>query len=258
MVTLRRRFFFGLVCAGIFGATTRSFAETSISLSLAKPGPTTIPAGVDVTVEVRATFDTRLSAVSFTLAASGSVETCMAGRSASPTTPAGLTYVSPVSQIPFDGQLPHDLVAAPLTEVLFDGDFDGAPGGATDGLPPGVGMLIEEITIRARGVGPLSLSLTKVTAAHTTKPPGGSLFDVMSVGAGVLALTVVPGPGDVNGDGLLTNVDVAAVPSCMLGPGAGSPGAPCDVFDVDAEGADGDVDLKDMAVFMRMFTTRCP
>lgn len=62
----------------------------------------------------------------------------------------------------------------------------------------------------------------------------------------------------MNGDGLLTSVDYAAVPACLLGPGGGTSGSSCDVFDVDAEGADGDVDLKDMATFMRLFTTRCP
>ena len=173
MITLRRCVFHGLV--GLLGATTSLFADTSISLSLAKQGSNTIPAGVDVTVEVRATFDTRLAAVSFTLAASGAVETCMAARSA-----AGLTYVSLTSQSPFDDNLPHDLTAASLTGVLFDGDFDDAPGGATDGLAPGVGVLVEEITIRARGVGSLNLSLSNVRAAHTTRPPGG-LFSMSRV-----------------------------------------------------------------------------
>ncbi len=221
-----------------------SLADTSVSLSLANPGPSTITAGRPVTIEVRGTFDVRLSGVAFALGASGGVSAEMIDRAST------LAYAPVSTPDPTADDLPHNLTATPKLEVLFDNDFDAAAGGATDGLAAGPGVLIETFTIRASGVGTLNLSLSNVTAVHTTGPPTGALFDVMSVGIGALSLTVVPGAGDIDGDGFITLADYAQLPACLKGPNVGPPPGMCSLFDAEP---DNDVDMRDVAAFQWAF-----
>ncbi|MCK4660838.1 MAG: hypothetical protein KAV82_15065 [Phycisphaerae bacterium] len=237
----------GLLVCAVCGTT---LASSSISFSLVNPGSDTVRSGTEVTLEVRATFDTRLSAVAFDLSASGEVSLTMVGRSLDPTGASGLTYVSMTSQDPFESNLPHDLIVSPITEVAYDNDFDAAPGGASDGLAPGSNVLLEGITVQPTGGGTVTVSLSNVVAAHTTGPPDGALFDIASIGAGSVVLTVAL-PGDFNGDGDVDLTDFAQFGACMTGPD-NDPVAPgCDMFDFDW---DDDVDTDDFGGFQVAFT----
>lgn len=233
------------------GGSAASLGETNLSLSLANPGSNTVKSGAKVTIEIRATSNTRLSAASFKLSATGAVNLKLIDRSAKPTEPNGLTYVSRTSQVPFEDDLPVNLRTASSLEVLYDSDFGAAPGSATDGVPPGNGVVIERITLRPRGLGSILLRLTEVSAVHATASPSGSLFDVSSVGAGVIPFTVIGGgPGDFTGDGFITLTDHAQLPACITGPDRGPVSAGCQVFKFDG---DDDVDLNDIAEYMTEF-----
>lgn len=237
--------------AAVCCASVASYAETNLSLSLVNPGSNTIKSGAKIAIEVQGTFNTRLSAASFLLAADGTVELKLLDRSAKPTEANGLTYVSHSSQNPFDDDLPLSLRSSPSREVLYDRDPGPAPGSASDGLPPGNGVLIERITLRPRGLGTVFLRLTEVAAAHTTTAPSGTLFDVAAIGSGVIEFTVIGGgPGDATGDGFITLADHATLPGCITGPDGGPSTKACAVFGFDE---DTDVDMRDVAEYQSEF-----
>ncbi|MCK4661035.1 MAG: hypothetical protein KAV82_16060 [Phycisphaerae bacterium] len=238
----------GAVVCALCGTAPAS----SISFSLANPGSDTVQSGTEVTLRVEATFDTRLSAVAFALSASGDTALTLVDRSLNPTGANGLTYVSLTWQEPFEENLPHDLIASSITEVAVDNEFDMAPGGASDGLPPGSGVLLEEITVKPLGVGTVTVLLSNIAAAHTTGPPDGALFDIADIGSGSVVLTVTSPPGDFDGDGDVDLADLANFVGCMTGPDNGPVDPPaCNTFDFDW---DNDVDTDDFGGFQSGFT----
>jgi len=188
------------------------YAQTSITFSLTNPGAGTIPTGSVLTLDVRATFDAPLVVAEFMVAASGDATATLTGRSANPAAPVGLSYISQTSQSPFENGLPHDLTATPIKEVLLDLDFDGQPGGSTDGLPTGSDVLIETLDITVSGTGTLTVSITNPLAAHTQGAPNGQLFDTITIDplAQSVVIQVEPvGPcvcGDIDGSGALVDL----------------------------------------------------
>ena len=231
-----------IMCVGMAACLSQAAVGegSSIAVSLVNPGGSVVLTGTPVTLEVQATFDTRLSAVAFELAATGTPDATMTARGLS----TGLTA------FPLAPDLPHDLKASSLLEVAYDNDFDAAPGGASDGLAPGTGVVIETITLTPTGTGTLNITLSNVRAAHTITSPNGSLFNVTSVGTGTVQLSIA-GPGDADGDGDIDLDDFALFPPCMTGPEAGPVAGGCNVFDFDT---DDDVDLDDFAGFQQAFT----
>jgi len=223
-----------------------ALAEAVISFSLSPAGLTEVPSGAVVTVDVRATFDTRLSAAAFDLRATGSSGATLLSRSANPTAPNGLSYVSILSQDPFDDGLPVSISAGPVKEVLFDNDFSNAPGGATDGLPPGNDVLIEQFTLRLSGAGSATVSISDVSAAHTTGPPAGSLFDIAGIGVPSVTYTVLAPCGDGDDDGDVDLRDWGILQDCFTGDGTPNANPDCDPMQCDA---DDDIDLNDYASF---------
>ncbi|MBI4717902.1 MAG: hypothetical protein HY763_08880 [Planctomycetes bacterium] len=221
-----------------------------ITLSLVNPGSNSVTAGAPVNLEVRGTFDTRLSAVSFRLNATGAGGAMMTDRSLNPTGTNGLTYVSRTSQSPFASGLPHNLKTLALIEAAYDADVGGVPGSVLDGVPAGTDVLIEQITVVPSGSGSVTINLTNVSAAHTTTSPDGTLFDVAGVGVGSLVLTLVAPTGDGDGDHDVDLADYRDLSECLTGPGPGPIGAGCAAFNLDP---DTDIDLRDVAGFQRVF-----
>lgn len=222
----------------------------SVSLSLVNPGSATVELGADVTLEVRATTDTRFSAVSYRLRAAGSAGLLMVGRSANPVAPGGLTYVSPTSQQPFDDDLPHDLIAAPILDVLVDNDFSDAPGGTTDGVGPGSSLLLGTITVRPTGAGSVVISLSDIGAVHTTTSVIGTQFESARVAGGSVRLTILDSrqTGDCDGDGDVDLADFLVFQNAFTGPEVLTAN-PCTDLD-----GDGDTDLADLIAFQAAFT----
>ena len=246
------------VAAGLGGAVAARAA--SITLSLEYDGPATVPAGGIVAVEVRGDFDTRLAAAGFTVMASGGASATVMERSADPTTPGGLTYVSRTSQTPFVSDLPHDLAVAPLAEVLLDMSFDSQPGGPTDGLAPGGDVVVESLQIGVDGAGTVEVSLTGASAAHTylaAEGPVAELFDSVQIdpSAGSITLQVLP-DGDFDDDGDVDLDDYEEFLACLNGPNVTTPPAGCSpeqFVRADLDG-DDDCDLADAAAFAGRFT----
>ena len=164
--------------------------QTAVSVSLVNPGASSVPAGIAFDLEVIATFDRRLTAVSFQLSASGDAGAQITGRSADPDEPNGLTYISITSQDPFEANLPHDFAAGPLLEVLTDMDYDDLPGGDLDGLLPGSDVLIEHVQITPTGSGSLTLTLSDLEAISTQDDPDSVLFDSMVIDQDAVTVTV--------------------------------------------------------------------
>jgi hypothetical protein len=222
----------------------------SISLSLVNPGADIISSGAQMSVEVRATYDVPLVAVQFMLTASGDAEAIVVGRSADPVAPAGLlTYISATSQEPFNDDLSYDLKAASQMEVLLDLEYGDQSGGPMDGMPVGQNLLIETLSIRLTGAGPITLSLAAPSAALTQGTPDGQYFNDahIELGAGTVVVNVRPAPADVDGDGDVDQSDFGYLQRCYTGSDPGSPvGGICVGFDYDA---DGDVDNEDWLVF---------
>ncbi len=245
--------------AAVLGGAVAARAA-SITLSLGYVGPATVPAGAVVTVEVRGDFDTRLAAVSLTVTASGYASATVMERSASPTTPGGLTYLSRTSQTPFVSDLPHDLAVAPLDEVLLDMSFDSQPGGPSDGLAPGGDVLVESFQIGVEGAGTVQVSLAAGSAAHTyltAEGPVAELFDSVEIdpSAGSITLQVLP-DGDFDGDGDVDLGDYEEFFACLNGPNVTTPPPGCSpeqFVQADLDG-DGDCDLADAAAFADRFT----
>ena len=208
--------------------------------------------GSTVTIELRATYDTPLVAAKLVLSASGEPDAVLSARSADPVTPAGLTFISTTSQEPFVSGLPHDLKAAPTTEVLLDLDFDAQPGGPTDGMAPGADLLLETLEVVVSGTGLLTLSLGEVSAAHTDSAPGGQLFDNATVDPQAAAVTIrLPTPGDIDLDGSVDLADFATFALCFGGCDATNPPPGCSPAEFLGSDLDGDgcVDLADFATF---------
>lgn len=232
-------------CLALSSAFAPAFGAT-LSLSLVNPGDGTVYLDEPATLEVRATFDTALSAISFQLAASGVSDTTMIARSLDPVGPNGLTYVSLISQSPFDDNLPWDLKANSLIEVAYDNDFGGVPGGPQDGLTPGSDVLIETITLDLDGQpGLVTVTVEDPRAAETTSDPEGAVFENTSVSAGSVVLQVLQ-RGDADQDYDVDLVDFTNFPGCMTGPDLGPESPACDVFDFDR---DSDVDMEDYRAF---------
>jgi len=233
----------------------------TLTLRPVRTSPLAAPVGGNITLEVRATFDAPLVALQFNVAASGSGAVTVVARSAQPQQPGGLTYLSRLSQIPFQSGLPHNLKTMPLREVFYDADYGGLPGGPADGLPPGVDVLIETLTLRADQAGEVNLTLTHVEAATTQDEPDGKLFESAVLDPTATELTVLLGPvgfGDADADGEVDLADHAQFAACMTMPcpdsGCANPlystQSACGIFDADQ---DGDVDLEDSRLVQEVF-----
>jgi hypothetical protein len=106
------------------------------------------------------------------------------------------------------------------------------------------------------GYVPLESNGTPIDVAGTPRSrpsvcdwTGDGLIDVL-VGAGdglVRLYQGVPGPGDLNGDGVVNQEDVEWFAYCYTGPGDGPVASDCQPADLDA---DGDVDCADWDQFM--------
>jgi len=227
-------------------AALPAMGQSAVSFSLSPTGATAVPSGAQVTLDVVATFDTRLSAAAFTLGSTGSSNALLVGRSANPTGPNGLSYVSVLSQDPFNSGLPVSLSTSPQTEVLFDNDFGGAPGSAADGLPPGNNVLLETLTLRLNGTGTATISLSDVSAAHTTGPPSGSLFDSAGIGVPEVMYTVTAACGDANDDGAVNLLDWGILQACFTGEDVVNTDPDCEDLLCDE---DDDIDLDDYSAF---------
>ncbi|HUW84069.1 MAG TPA: hypothetical protein VMZ31_14890 [Phycisphaerae bacterium] len=245
--------------AAVLGGAAAARAA-SITLSLHYGGPATVPAGSVVAVEVRGDFDTRLAAARFAVTASGNASATVIERSASPTTPGGLTYVSRTRQTPFVSDLPHDLAGTPLDEVLLDMSFDDQPGGSTDGLAPGGDVVVESLQIGVDGAGTVQVSLMGASAAHTyiaVEGPVAELFDSVEIdpSAGSITLRVLS-DGDFDDDGDVDLGDYEEFLACLNGPNVTTPPPGCSpqqFAEADLDG-DEDCDLADAAAFARRFT----
>jgi hypothetical protein len=250
-----------VIVAAVLGGAAAARAA-SITLSLDYSGPATVPAGAVVAVEVRGDFDTKLAAVRFAVAASGNASATVIERSASPTTPGGLTYVSRTSQTPFVSDLPHDLAGTPLDEVLLDMSFDDQPGGPTDGVAPGAGVVVESLQISVDGAGTVQVSLMGASAAHTylaAERPVAELFDSVEIDPSAESITLrVLSDGDFDDDGDVDLDDYEEFFACLNGPNVTTPPPGCSpeqFVRADLDG-DGDCDLADAALFANRFTGR--
>lgn len=249
------------IFAVILVASSAAPAAT-LTLRPVRTSPLVVPVNGLITLEVRASLDTPLTALQFKVTASGSGAVSVFARSAQPLQPGGLTYLSRISQTPFQSGLPHNLQTASLREVFYDAAFDGVPGGPTDGLPAGKDVLIEMITLRADQPGEVKLTLTSIEAATTSGSPDGTIFENATIDPAASEVTILVGPvepGDANADGLVDLADHAPFAACMTWPCPDSGCAEplystqnaCGIFDADA---DGDIDLQDAGAFLTTAT----
>lgn len=237
-----------------------AIADT-LTLRPVRTTPLVVPVNGTITLEVRADFDAPLTALQFKVATSGTGAVSVTARSANPQQPGGLTYLSRLSQAPFQSGLPHNLKFAPLREVLYDANFDGAPGGATDGLPIGNSVLIETLTLRADQPGEVHITLTDLEAVTTSGHPDGMHFTTTTLDQQQTEITIVIGSvsmGDANADGKVDLNDHAQFADCMTAPcpmsGCATPlystQNACGILDSDQ---DGDVDLEDAGEIQTAF-----
>jgi hypothetical protein len=173
---------------------SHGWAQSNISLSLVLDGPSTVGVDVPVELHVLASFDHRLSAIAFRLHASGPAGAYLTARSANPAEANGLSYISALSQDPFDPQLPQDLTIDPVIEVLTDLDYTGDPGGIDDGLLPGSDFIIERLEVTPAQPGPLTIILSDVQALTTQANPDGDFFDTVTIAQGQVTITVTSSP----------------------------------------------------------------
>lgn len=244
----------------VFALFSAAYADT-LTLRPVRTTPLVVPVNGTITLEIRADFDAPLTALQFNVATSGTGAVSATARSANPQQPGGLTYLSRLSQAPFQSGLPHNLKIAPLREVFFDADFDGAPGGATDGLPIGNSVLIETLTLRADQPGEVHITLTDLEAVTTSGHPDGMHFTTTTLDPQQTEITILIGNvsmGDANADGKVDLNDHAQFADCMTAPcpmsGCANPQYStqnaCGIFDSDQ---DGDVDLEDAGELQATF-----
>jgi hypothetical protein len=229
-------------------ATPALSAGTSLTTWLERPDDQLVRAGQPFDVEVHATFDAPLAAVTVQLSAAGEAHATMVARSADPVQPSGLAFISETSQVPFENGLPHDFGSgSPAHDVLLvisEPPFDA--------LNPGDGVFLDSITIMPSGTGPLTISLIGVLAATTRDEADGTPFDDTTVDPkrGTISVFVRAGC-DHDSDGDVDLGDASVLQRCFTGTD-GHADEPCaDTFDDDA---DGDLDLTDLAVFVDQFT----
>ncbi len=191
----------------------------TITAALVNPGEPQVQVGMPFELSIIATFDSRATAVTYQLAASGTASARLTGRSAAPSGLNGLTYVSLTSQDPFVSDLPIDFDDGPVTEVLVDMDYDGVAGGATDGLPSGIDVLVESVEITPLTSGSLTITLSGLSAATTEGTPDGALFAAHNISSNQVTLAVEDSgweghPGDTNRNWTLTIDEVTAYAAC--------------------------------------------
>lgn len=236
----------------IFTLFSPAIADT-LTLRPVRTTPLVVPVNGTITLEIRADFDAPLTALQFKVSASGTGAASVTARSANPHQPGALTFLSRVSQVPFQTGLPHDLKIAPLHEVFYDAHFDGAPGGATDGLPIGSNVLIETLSLRADQPGEVHITLTNIEAVTTCGHLDGALFTAAAIDPAQSEATILIGnvsAADANADGKVDLGDYAKFADCMTAPcvmnGCANPlystQNSCGIFDTDQ---DGDIDLED-------------
>jgi len=171
-------------------------------------GPRVV-AGATIRLEVRASHDQPLEAVSLRVAASrpdgSSAGAVLVGRSASPGQMNGLAFVSATSMRPFQSGLPMDL-SAHSWEVLLN--LLPPPHDTIESNP---NRLLETLELVPTGTGTLTVSVLGVEAATSDHAnPDGRLFDPAKVdptrgslafevermeGVSTSALTAALGPG---------------------------------------------------------------
>ena len=217
-MSARRRSFHKILVPFVLVAGEAA-GQTTFTASLVNPGASIVYAGQPFELDVVATFDRRLAAVAFQVAAAGEASARLTGRSADPDESNGLTYISGTSQEPFAADLPHDFTSGPVTEMLVDMDYDDVPGGQTDGVPPASNVVIERLQITPGGTGSLTITLSGFHAATTQDDPDGAAFDTIDVQPNAVTVTVATPiwdghPGDTNRDWIAAIDEVTAYAAC--------------------------------------------
>lgn len=162
-------------------------AQTTISLGLSNQGSAAVEAGAVIAIEVRATLNASLVAVSYKLNAAGpTASATLIGRDSDPMDVAGFAYISRTSQEqPFDNNLPHQFEGqGPISEVFLD--LLANP----DGIPAGTDVLVQTIHIRPSGMGTLTITITDPAAATTTGAPDGVMFTSATIDPTLAAVTL--------------------------------------------------------------------
>jgi hypothetical protein len=239
-----------LLCLAFLVATNSATHASTATYKLVITEPGRVCACSTIVLEVRARLDTAMVATSFDLTASEDGRATIIAQELA----TGLSYVSTDHENPFVPKLPRPLHISPETEMLLSIDMPLNPGSPEDGLPPGDDVLIERLTIRVIGEGPLVVAITNPDAAETQSNPNGSVFTSVTVDptGDHVSLPVGPSdiPGDVNADCLVNKNDLLLFEACASGPGIPA-GAGCGGYDTNS---DGDVDQTDFAVFQALLT----
>lgn len=153
-----------LTCwAAVIAIGAPASASTAV-FKLVNPGPGTVAACSTLTLEIRATFDTVMTAAKFQIAASQDGRATIVDR----TVAAGLSYISTDPANPFISELPRPLGTPPVKEVLLGIEKAYTPGDPEDGLQPGTDVLIETLTMEVSGEGPLTFTITSPGAANVS------------------------------------------------------------------------------------------
>jgi probable HAF family extracellular repeat protein len=225
----------------------------TLTVGLVNPGVHVVDPNDVVTLELRGTFDAPLATLAVELSASGGATASLVARSADPSTPGGLSYISQTSQDPFEDNLPQDLSSGPWIEVLGKLDHADPPCDLGDGMAPGTDLLIETLDVRMDEPGVVTIALGAVSGAHTQCNLGGDLFDFAQVdpAAGSVTLCTAAPPGDLDENCVVGFGDFVLLAGCLGGPGNANPGCDPAVFDAADLDPDGDVDLADMAALQR-------
>ncbi len=199
-----------LVCL-ILASIGQAAGAGTLTLGIQSSSPQFVEVDDLVTVEIRATFDEPLTALAFEISLSGSAAATIESRTLGPLEANGMTILSPVSQTPFIDSLPHSSDGGTLREILFDDDYNGAPGGPTDGVDPGANVLIETLDIRLTSAGTVSITLSAPQGAITRGSPQGVLFEQAQVDPGAEAvLFVACGNEDCNNNTTGDICDIAS------------------------------------------------
>jgi len=228
---------------------------TSIALWLERPDNESVSVGAQFRIDVRATFDAPLVALEYDLIATGSAGLSVLSRTMWENDGAALQFLSSDPQRPFEGSIPQCLTENLIREVAFDAQFDATPGGVTDGLDPGEGVLLATLTLVAHCPGTATIHLSSADAATSFDAPDGRLFDMVDVDPANSSVTMTfsgaASPADVDCDGDVDLLDVVRYVDCLIGPNENISDESCNVFDTDG---DSDVDLADAAALQRFFS----